>query len=134
MHDLPDEIERLEKRMEGLERRVHGLEHPLEARWPDPSPELAVGVLPRTEDGPQAPDGNVFPVFGGAMLGVAGAYVLRAVEESSSIPRLAVAVAGIAYAFAWLVWATRVRGGPRFTSKIFLPSGGYSSPADCGAK
>ena len=23
MHDLPDEIERLEKRMEGLERRVH---------------------------------------------------------------------------------------------------------------
>jgi hypothetical protein len=44
---------------------------------------------------------------------------LRAVEESSSLPQLAVALAGIAYAFAWLVWAARVRAGPRFTSTIY---------------
>ncbi len=61
----------------------------------------------------------MFPVLGKAMLGVAGAYLLRAIEESSSLPRLAVAVAGIAYAFVWLVWAARVRGGPRFTSTIY---------------
>ena len=120
MHDHPDEIERLEKRMEVLERRVHALEHPLEARWPHPSPEpeaesasLAAAAVP------VAPAGSMFPVLGKAMLGVAGAYLLRAVEESSSLPRLAVAVAGIAYAFAWLVWAARVRGGPRFTSTIY---------------
>ena len=119
MHDLPDEIERLEKRMEGLERRVQQLEHPLEARWPSPSPEPEVGAAPTAEPAPKAPAGNMFPVLGKAMLGVAGAYVLRAIEESSSLPRLAVAVAGIAYAFAWLVWAVRVRGGPRFTSTIY---------------
>jgi hypothetical protein len=119
MHDLPDEIERLEKRMEGLELRVHQLEHPLEVRWPSPLPEPEVGAAPTAEQAPEAPAGSIFPVLGKAMLGVAGAYVLRAVEESSSLPRLAVAAAGIVYAFAWLVWAARVRGGPRFTSTIY---------------
>jgi hypothetical protein len=119
MQDLPDEIERLERRMEVLERRVHALEHPLEARWPDPSPEPEAGVPPLTEAAPLAPAGNMFPVLGKAMLGVAGAYVLRAIEESSSLPRLTVAVAGIAYAFAWLLWALRVRSGPRFTNTIY---------------
>jgi len=120
MHDLPDGIERLEKRMEVLERRVYALEHPLEARWPDPSPELATGAVLPTEGAVlQASVGSMFPVLGVAMLGIAGAYVLRAAEESNSLPRLAVAVAGIAYAFAWLVWAARVRGGLRFTSTIF---------------
>lgn len=120
MHDLPDGIERLEKRMEVLERRVYALEHPLEARWPDPSPELATGAVLPTEGAVlQASVGSMFPVLGVAMLGIAGAYVLRAAEESNSLPRLAAAVAGIAYAFAWLVWAARVRGGLRFTSTIF---------------
>ena len=119
MHDLPDDIERLQKRIEGLERRVLALEHPPETRWPVPSPESSAGVVSHPEAASQAPAGNMFPVFGIAMLGVAGAYVLRAVEESSPLPRLAVAAAGIVYAFAWLVWAARVRGGPRFTSTIY---------------
>jgi len=120
MHDLPDEIERLEKRMVVLERRVYALEHPLEARWPDPSPESETATTtPIASISPTAPAGSIFSVLGKAMLGVAGAYALRAIEESSSLPRLAIAVAGIAYAFAWLVWAARVRGGPRFTNTIY---------------
>jgi len=120
MHDLPDEIERLEKRMEVLERRVHALEHPLEARWPNASPEREVESAPlATAIGPITPVGSMFPILGKSLLGVAGAYLLRAIEESSSLPKLAVATAGIAYAFAWLVWAARVRGGPRFTSAIY---------------
>ncbi|HVN94346.1 MAG TPA: hypothetical protein VMT38_11645 [Terracidiphilus sp.] len=120
MHDLPDEIERLEKRMAVLEQRVHALEHPLEARWPHSSQEAEVAsAAPITSTAPAALAGSMFSVLGKAMLGVAGAYVLRAVEESSSLPKLAVAVAGIAYAFAWLVWAARVRAGPRFTSTIY---------------
>ena len=58
-------------------------------------------------------------MLGKALLGIAGAYVLRAVEETSALPRLTVAAAGIVYAFLWLVWAARVRGGPRFTSSIY---------------
>ena len=80
-------------------------QHP---RWPRPLPA------------PAAQSGSMFPVLGRAMLGIAGAYVLRAVAETSSLPRLAVACAGIAYAFLWLAWAARVRGGPlRFTSSIY---------------
>jgi len=120
MNDLPDEVARLEKRLQTLEERVHALEHPLEARWPHPSPEPEAGLAALTAAAaPLAPAGSIFSVLGRAMLGVAGAYVLRAVEESSSLPRLAVAAAGIAYAFAWLVWAARTRGGLRFTGAIY---------------
>ena len=45
------------------------------------------------------------------MLGIAGAYLLRAVAESSSLPKTAVAAVAIAYALGWLVWASRVKAG-----------------------
>ncbi len=120
MNDLPDEIERLEKRLEALERRVHALERPVAARWPHPSPELEAAPAPQAAAAtPLAPAGSMFSVLGSAMLGIAGAYVLRAVEAASSLPKLAVASAGIVYAFLWLVWAARTRGGPRFASAIY---------------
>ena len=120
MSELPGEIERLERRMEALEQRVHALEHPLEARWPHPKPELQGASAPQAAVAASlAPAGSIFSVLGRAMLGIAGAYVLRALEEVSSLPRLAVAAAGIAYAFAWLVWAARTRGGQRFTNTIY---------------
>jgi hypothetical protein len=53
------------------------------------------------------------------MLGVAGAYLLRALAESGAVPRIAVVSAGIAYAFLWLVWAGLARKGPRFKSSIY---------------
>ena len=43
------------------------------------------------------------------MLGIAGAYLLRALAESSSLPKVAVAAIAIAYAMAWLVWASRAK-------------------------
>ena len=42
--------------------------------------------------------GGAFSVLGKAMLGIAGAYLLRAVAESSLLPRTAVAAVAIAYA------------------------------------
>jgi len=120
MSDLPEAIERLERRLEALEQRVHTLEHPLAARWPHASPELEQVSAPQTAAAsPLAPAGSMFQVLGSALLGIAGAYVLRAVEQASSVPKLAVASAGIVYAFLWLVWATRSRGGPRLASTIY---------------
>jgi hypothetical protein len=120
MNDLPDEIERLRNRLEALEQRVDALEHPLAADWPHPFAEVesALAAASAAVEPPAQP-GNLFPVLGKALLGIAGAYVLRAVEETSALPRLTVAAAGIAYAFLWLIWAARVRGGPRFTSSIY---------------
>jgi len=120
MNDLPDEIERLRNRLEALEQRVDALEHPLAADWPHPLAEVesALAAASAAVEPPAQP-GNIFPVLGKALLGIAGAYVLRAVEETSALPRLTVAAIGIAYAFLWLVWAARLRGGPRFTSSIY---------------
>ena len=117
MSDLPDAIDRitkrlgaLEQRFESIERRFEALEHPLAHS----SPELEATPAPAAAAAPPlAQSGSLFPVLGRALLGIAGAYVLRALAESSSLPRLAVASAGIAYAFLWLAWAARVSGGPR---------------------
>ncbi len=115
--DALDKVDRLEKRLEALERRVHTLEHPLTARWPHPPAETEGAVA--AEQRESAQPGSIFSVLGKALLGIAGAYVLRAVEELSSLPRLAVACAGMAYAFLWLAWAARTRRGPLFTSPIY---------------
>ncbi len=48
-------------------------------------------------------------MLGRAMLGIAGAFLLRALEEWGALPRPLVAAAAIAYAILWLVAAARVR-------------------------
>ncbi len=126
MDDLPDEIDRLAERVAALERRVHALEprvdaleHPLAARWPKPRTETETATTAVVPGGPLVESGSLFPVLGKALLGIAGAYLLRAVEEASVLPRLVIASAGIVYAFLWLALAARTRGAPRFTSTIY---------------
>ena len=63
--------------------------------------------------------GGAFSVLGKSMLGIAGAYLLRAVAESSSLPRLAIAAVAIVYALLWLVAAARVREEEWFASTIY---------------
>ena len=127
MGDHPEEIERLKKSLhtlkehiESLERRVEVLEYPLAARSPQPANEIEgpVAAVASVGESP-APPGSLFPVLGKALLGIAGAYVLRAIEETGVLPRPIVAAAGIAYAFLWLVWAARARGGPRVSSSVY---------------
>jgi len=112
MNDLPDTLDRLAVRIESLELRVHALEHPAEA--PSviaPPPPNSAPAAHFSEDSSYSQASGMFSLLGKAMLGVAGAYVLRAVAESSSLPRLGVAAIAIAYAMLWLVWAARVPAG-----------------------
>lgn len=119
MTDLPDTLERLTARLETLERRVAVLEHPSAvvsgAAVQGPNPVQAV------ESGAELSiaQAGIFSVLGRALLGIAGAYVLRAVAESSSLPRVAIAGIAIAYAMMWLVWAVRVPAGAWFASTIY---------------
>ena len=53
------------------------------------------------------------------MLGIAGAYLLRAVAASNVAPRTVVAAMAIAYAFAWLVWASRAKNGDWLTGTVY---------------
>jgi hypothetical protein len=120
MDDL-DAFARLSERIEELERRVSVLEHPSEAAasvLAKPASPIA-SQPPFTEASPLAPDGGVFPVLGKAMLGIAGAYLLRAVAESGSFPKLVVVLMALAYAGMWLVWAARVPDAARFASTVY---------------
>jgi hypothetical protein len=112
MDDLRDAFARLDARLDDLERRLAALE-----RGPTPVTPAAILVaapahaIPAVEDPALPQAGGLFPVVGKAMLGIAGAYVLRAVAESGSFPKLAVVALALAYAGMWLVWSTRTRAG-----------------------
>ena len=122
MDVLPDTLERLANRVETLEQRVLALEasktleHTPSAvmREPAAPPAVVVG-----EGFSLAQAGGAFSVMGISMLGIAGAYLLRAVAESSSQPRLAIAAVAIVYALLWLVAAARVRDEEWFSSTIY---------------
>lgn len=119
MDDLLDALARLTDRLEKLERRVSALESPSATivSFPVPAVHPAAAPSAGTDNLPEA--SGVFAVVGKAMLGIAGAYLLRAVAESGSFPKLAVVVLALAYASMWLVWASRVPAEARFASTAY---------------
>ena len=120
MDDLPDALNRLAARLDTLERRVEALEHPSAASIAAPSLAAAPSQTAEIVDTlPIAVAGGAFQVLGRAMLGIAGAYLLRAVAESTSLPKLGVAAIAIAYAMFWLVTATRAPVGAWFASATY---------------
>lgn len=70
------------------------------------STKAASPLLPEI---PRWQAGGIFPVLGSAMLGVAGAYLLRALAESGALPQGLLAIVAIAYALAWMAAAARAR-------------------------
>ena len=55
-------------------------------------------------------------MVGKAMLGIAGAYLLRAMAGSTTFPRAVVVPVALSYAAMWLVAATRVKTEEKFAS------------------
>jgi len=105
--------EELSERVRDLERRVSALEGRPE-KLIAPAAELAGTALQR----PRAPatwrgfppaemPGGTLPVMGKAVLGIAGAYLLRAVAESGAVPNWPILIVAIGYAGLWLIWAVR---------------------------
>src|ERR1039457_5131841 len=117
MEDLPESLNRLATRLQSLEQRVFALEHPTQTF--SALPTLEPGSSETVEDRPFALAGGAFSVLGKAMFGIAGAYLLRAVAESTYLPKLGVAAIAIAYAMFWLVWASRAPAGAWFTSVTY---------------
>lgn len=126
MERPPDErtkdVEDLSRLVHELERRVSALEMgrqsgplPLsEPLWP----RQAIAAGPRGSALPALP-GNIFPVLGRALLGIAGAYLLRAAAESGALPQMAAVLAAVIYAGWWLVSSSRVINGSRFTIAVY---------------
>ena len=107
-NELPRTVARLAARVEALELRVAALERWPASAAPAASPEAQ--PLPHALDN-EPPDsfvaGAAFSVPGRAMLGIAGAYVLRAAAQANLLPREIAAALAIPYALAWLVLAAR---------------------------
>lgn len=110
---LEAEVRRLRQRVERLERLVG------QASWP----VTAVADQEHTATVPEAlppplETAALFPVLGRALLGLAGAYLLRAFTESATVsPQLGVAV-GLLYAILWLVWAARTPAAKRLEAAL----------------
>ncbi len=126
---IAPDVEQLSERVRDLERRVSALEgQPENARQATATPAPTAGGVGRTESWPQElayglPASNlsagVLPVFGKAVLGIAGAYLLRAVAESGTLPKLALLVVAIVYAGMWLVWAVSTHATNHFASVTY---------------
>lgn len=58
------------------------------------------------------------PSLGRALLGLAGAYLLRALAETETLPARAGIGIGIVYALAWLVWAARTPAERRIDAAL----------------
>jgi hypothetical protein len=118
MNDLPETLEQLSLRIDALEKRVGELE-----RCPAVSADLvnqpATSALPAAEIPSGEQVSGAFLVLGKAMLGIAGAYVLRALAEAAVLPRLVITAIAIGYAMAWLVAASRTRISQRFQGAIY---------------
>ncbi len=110
----------LQRELRGLEGRIAQIERHL-ALTP---PELLAssGLAPEDASGPSAgPEpsaASIFPLAGRALLGLAGAYLLRALTESAVLSSGAGVAIGILYAILWLVWAARTPAERRLETAL----------------
>ena len=121
--DNPSEIiAQLNARVEALEQRVFLLEHSSELASHVRTIETNAGEIQapqETEAVSFEQAGGTFPVLGKAVLGMAGAYLLRAIAEAGTFPKLAVVMLAIVYAGIWLVWAVRLRTAAWFAGVCY---------------
>lgn len=112
MNDSPGITEQIIARLEALELRVSALEH-------QPLPPVPKSALPQPIAAPPATldSVSIFSVLGRAMLGIAGAYLLRAAAESNLIPSQLAGAIAVPYALVWLVFA--VRAGARLPAILY---------------
>ena len=122
------EFEQITARLRDLERRVAALEvrpltsgssqsqeaEPFSTALQRPEPPATWRGFPPVE----MPSGAV-PVLGKAVLGIAGAYLLRAIAEWGAIPKLPVLISAIVYAAVWMAWAIRTHDRARFASATY---------------
>ncbi len=112
---IASDTELLSERVRELERRVSVLENMPTRTIPSltvsarvEAPKSSAPQTLRAFPGASVPTGTL-PLFGKAVLGISGAYLLRAVAESGALPQWPILIFAIGYAYLWLVWAVRAR-------------------------
>jgi hypothetical protein len=125
---IASDVEHLSERLRDLERRVATLEHQPETT--PAQPEITATAAPGALPGPRPtvpsqgfPEGEtpagIVSVVGKAVVAIAGAFLLRAIAESGTIPKLPVLFVAILYACFWMVWAVRTHTASRFAGVTY---------------
>jgi hypothetical protein len=119
--DIASVVQQLRQQVQQLEHRVATLE----GSSPNHAPAVITALPPIAREKPPATwrgfpparkQSGAIPVLGKAVLGIAGAYLLRAISESGALPRLPVLLIAIVYAAFWMLWAIRTSSTHRFAS------------------
>lgn len=115
---LTSVVEQLGDRLRDLESRIANLEsfvlpkhlpQPEIARAQSPSASfVARPAPPRRRLSELESSARAFPIIGKAVLGFAGAFLLRALAESGSVAKLPVLIIAILYACFWMIWSARI--------------------------
>jgi len=109
---MPDD---LEHEVRDLARRVANLEQLLKVGHALACPDQP---LPPANPHRLTETTALLPILGRALLGLAGAYLLRALTESGTFaPQAGVAI-GLLYAVLWLVWAARTPAARRLETAL----------------
>ena len=111
------EWEALEREVRDLAGRVSLLEHRLgQGQSMAAAPAATVPQTALSHPLQEVP--AMLPLVGRALLGLAGAYLLRALTEAGALPRPVGIAAGIIYALAWLLWAARTPATEKFAAVL----------------
>ncbi len=102
----------LERELRDLAQRVIAIESRLGISTQPVFSEPPPAVLPA------GVTADVIPVLGRSLLGLAGAYLLRVLTESGTLPVKAGIGVGLLYAIGWLVWAARTPAGQRIAAAL----------------
>ena len=115
-------VEQLNERVRVLESRVSVLEGKPQKESPpqqSTTPAAKASRPPETwQRFPPLENPWIVPTLGKAILGIAGAYLFRAIAESGVVPRVPVLILAIVYAALWMVWAIRIHDN-RFASVTY---------------
>jgi hypothetical protein len=128
LDELDSVIDRFTSRLDELEHRVAALESGEAASHAAARP----AQMAEASQHPLAPlfrSSGATPVIGKVFLGLAGAYVLRALAETGAIPQWTVVTVALAYAGTWLLWAARSSTHSAFASAAYaITSAAILSP------
>src|SRR5579859_6460614 len=125
LYGVPSDVEQLSERVRELERRVSALESQPEKTVTPISAATDFALQPPRPPAtwrgfpPAEVPGGALPIIGEAVLGIAGAYLLRAIAESGAIPKLPILILAIVYAGLWMLWAVRTHAANRFASATY---------------
>ena len=116
VEQLSERVRELEQRIAVLEDQAPGSSYPRLT-----GTEIQEPRVPVSERGSRVIDvsSGAVPILGKAVLGIAGAYLLRAIAELGTIPKLPVLILAIVYATGWMVWATKTYAANRFASATY---------------